>query len=101
MLRQRDTHPQTLQPASPVLHTCCCTHTCAQTEDGVTAAKLKAAAGLAHLDGRRYKQAARAFVDVSPELGTTYSDVRRVLEGCVCVCVCVCVCLSAVHHAAF
>jgi COP9 signalosome complex subunit 1 len=43
--------------------------------DAVTAAKLKAAAGLAYLDNRRYKLAARAFVEVSPELGTSYSDV--------------------------
>jgi COP9 signalosome complex subunit 1 len=52
------------------------------------AAKLKAAAGLAHLDGRRYKQAARAFVDVSPELGTNYSDVR--VYACACACACAC-----------
>ncbi len=43
--------------------------------DTVTAAKLRAAAGLAALDGRRYKAAARALVDVSPELGAGYSDV--------------------------
>jgi hypothetical protein len=43
--------------------------------DAVTAAKLKAAAGLAYLDNRRYKLAARAFVEVSPELSTSYSDV--------------------------
>jgi COP9 signalosome complex subunit 1 len=45
-----------------------------QTEP-VSEAKLKAAAGMAHLDGRRYKAAARAFVSVSPDLGTNYSDV--------------------------
>lgn len=50
-----------------------------QGEGAVTGAKLRAAAGLAHLDGRRYKQAARAFVDVSPELGSSYSDVRVVV----------------------
>jgi hypothetical protein len=43
--------------------------------DAVTAAKLKAAAGLAYLDNRRYKMAARAFVEVSPDLTTSYSDV--------------------------
>eukprot|EP00775_Hariotina_reticulata_P007615 gene7612-7817_t len=43
--------------------------------DAVTAAKLKAAAGLAYLDNRRYKMAARAFVEVSPDLSTSYSDV--------------------------
>lgn len=43
--------------------------------DAVSEAKLKAAAGLAQLDGRRYKAAARAFVGVSPELGANYSDV--------------------------
>lgn len=41
----------------------------------MTAAKLKAASGLANLDNRRYKIAAKAFVEVSPELGTGYSDV--------------------------
>lgn len=43
--------------------------------DPVTGAKLKAAAGLAYLDNRRYKLAAKAFAEVSPELGTNYSDV--------------------------
>lgn len=47
-----------------------------QTEP-VSEAKLKAAAGLAQLDARRYKAAARAFVSVSPELGTNYSEVRH------------------------
>lgn len=41
----------------------------------VSEAKLKAAAGLAQLDARRYKAAARAFVTVNPELGTNYSEV--------------------------
>lgn len=45
-----------------------------QTEP-VSEAKLKAAAGLAQLDSRRYKAAAKAFVSVNPELGTNYSDV--------------------------
>lgn len=56
---------------------CCAVHL--QTE-AVSEAKLKAAAGLAQLDGRRYKAAARAFVSVNPELGTTYSEVSAVTQ---------------------
>lgn len=52
----------------------CCCFCCLQAEP-VAEAKLKAAAGLASLDSRRYKAAARAFVSVSAELGTNYSDV--------------------------
>lgn len=44
--------------------------------DASTSAKLKAASGLALLDQRKYRQAARAFVEVSPELGYTYSEVK-------------------------
>lgn len=43
--------------------------------DVVMCAKLRCAAGLAFLDAKKYKLAARAFVDISPELGTSYSDV--------------------------
>lgn len=45
-------------------------------DDAPTSAKLRAAAGLALLDQRKYRQAARAFVEVSPELAYTYSEVR-------------------------
>lgn len=50
-------------------------HSNHQQTEPVSEAKLKAANGLAQLDGRRYKQAARAFVSINPELGTNYSDV--------------------------
>jgi len=48
--------------------------------DPSTSAKLKAASGLSLLDQRKYRQAARAFVEVSPELGYTYSEVGRPAE---------------------
>jgi hypothetical protein len=54
----------------------CCAALCILQTEPVSEAKLKAAAGLAQLDGRRYKAAARAFVSVNPELGTTYSEVK-------------------------
>ena len=44
--------------------------------DTVTAAKLKCAAGLAALATRKYKQAAKSFVNVSPDLASSYSEVR-------------------------
>jgi COP9 signalosome complex subunit 1 len=50
------------------------THT-NQQSDPATAAKLRAAAGLALLDQRKYKAAARSLSSVGPELGATYSDV--------------------------
>ena len=37
--------------------------------------QLKAASGLALLDGKKYKLAARRFVEVPPELGAEFSDV--------------------------
>mmetsp|Transcript_5331 Transcript_5331/g.11649 ORF Transcript_5331/g.11649 Transcript_5331/m.11649 type:complete len:465 (+) Transcript_5331:170-1564(+) len=43
--------------------------------DPVVMAKLRAAAGLAFLQSRKYKQAARKFVEVNAELGSSYSDV--------------------------
>lgn len=55
--------------------TVCCAPGLSPQADPVSEAKLKAAAGLAALDSRRYKAAARAFVSVNPELGTNYSDV--------------------------
>ena len=40
-----------------------------------TSPQLKAASGLALLDGKKYKLAARRFVEVPPELGSEFSDV--------------------------
>jgi hypothetical protein len=61
--------------AANVCQDMCCAVLCVLQTEPVSEAKLKAAAGLAQLDGRRYKAAARAFVSVNPELGTTYSEV--------------------------
>jgi hypothetical protein len=55
-----------------------------QQDDPCTSAKLKAAAGLSLLDQRKYRQAARAFVEVSPELAYTYNEVG--LPACACAC---------------
>uniref|UniRef100_A0A7I4EGU5 26S proteasome regulatory subunit Rpn7 N-terminal domain-containing protein n=1 Tax=Physcomitrium patens TaxID=3218 RepID=A0A7I4EGU5_PHYPA len=44
-------------------------------QDPVVLAKLKCAAGLAHLESKKYKLAARKFVDTNFELGSNYSDV--------------------------
>lgn len=44
-------------------------------QDQVVLAKLRAAAGLAFIHNKKYKLAARKFVEVSAELGTSYSDV--------------------------
>uniref|UniRef100_A0A803M3F0 Methyltransferase n=1 Tax=Chenopodium quinoa TaxID=63459 RepID=A0A803M3F0_CHEQI len=43
--------------------------------DPVTIAKLRCAAGLAHLEAKKYKLAARKFLEVGPELGNNYSEV--------------------------
>ena len=43
--------------------------------DTVLAAQLKVASGLNHLEGKKYKLAARKFLECSPELGTGFSDV--------------------------
>lgn len=43
--------------------------------DPITVAKLRCAAGLAHLEARKYKLAARKFLETSPELGNNYSEV--------------------------
>eukprot|EP00898_Chlorokybus_atmophyticus_P005592 jgi/Chlat1/6033/Chrsp4S06328 len=43
--------------------------------DPVVLAKLRCAAGLAHLESKKYKLAARKFVDVNFELGTNYTEV--------------------------
>ncbi|GAB4844432.1 COP9/signalosome complex subunit Csn1 [Ancistrocladus abbreviatus] len=43
--------------------------------DPVTTAKLRCAAGLAHLEAKKYKFAARKFLEVGIELGNNYSEV--------------------------
>ncbi|CAI9101716.1 OLC1v1039108C1 [Oldenlandia corymbosa var. corymbosa] len=43
--------------------------------DSITGAKLKCAAALAHLEGKKYKLAARKFLEVVPELGNSYTEV--------------------------
>ncbi|CAM6052231.1 unnamed protein product [Sphagnum compactum] len=44
-------------------------------QDPVVVAKLKCAAGLAYLESKKYKLAARKFVDTNFELGNNYTDV--------------------------
>ncbi|CAF2113357.1 hypothetical protein HID58_082678 [Brassica napus] len=46
-----------------------------ETLDPIVAAKLRCASGLAHLELRKYKLAARKFLDVNPELGSSYNEV--------------------------
>ncbi|GMH00543.1 hypothetical protein Nepgr_002382 [Nepenthes gracilis] len=41
----------------------------------VTVAKLRCAAGLAYLEVKKYKLAARKFLEVGPELGNNYTEV--------------------------
>ncbi|KAG8363345.1 hypothetical protein BUALT_Bualt19G0012800 [Buddleja alternifolia] len=43
--------------------------------DPVTIAKLRCAAGLAYLEGKKYKLAARKFLETGPELGNNYTEV--------------------------
>ncbi|XP_065864759.1 COP9 signalosome complex subunit 1 [Euphorbia lathyris] len=43
--------------------------------DPITIAKVRCAAGLAHLEAKKYKLAARKFLEVSPELGNSYTEV--------------------------
>ncbi|XP_051117299.1 COP9 signalosome complex subunit 1-like [Andrographis paniculata] len=43
--------------------------------DPVTIAKLRCAAGLAHLESKKYKLAARKFLETGPELGNNYTEV--------------------------
>uniref|UniRef100_A0ACD5TT40 Uncharacterized protein n=1 Tax=Avena sativa TaxID=4498 RepID=A0ACD5TT40_AVESA len=43
--------------------------------DAVVVAKLRAAAGLAYLETKKYKLAARKFLETGPELGNNYSEV--------------------------
>jgi COP9 signalosome complex subunit 1 len=44
-------------------------------EEKVLISKLNAAAGLAHLDAKKYKQAAKKFIETYFELGNSFSDV--------------------------
>nr|XP_043624640.1 COP9 signalosome complex subunit 1 [Erigeron canadensis] len=43
--------------------------------DSITIAKLNCASGLAQLEAKKYKIAARKFLETSPELGNNYSEV--------------------------
>ncbi|RYR15171.1 hypothetical protein HN51_067096 [Arachis hypogaea] len=43
--------------------------------DQITAAKLRCAAGLANLVSKKYKLAARKFLETAPELGSHYNEV--------------------------
>ncbi|XP_022770356.1 COP9 signalosome complex subunit 1 [Durio zibethinus] len=43
--------------------------------DPLTVSKLRCAAGLAHLEAKKYKLAARKFLEVGPESGNSYSEV--------------------------
>ena len=43
--------------------------------DATLVAQLRVAAGLAFIESKKYKQAARKFAEVSPELGSQYSEV--------------------------
>ncbi|KAF5451538.1 hypothetical protein F2P56_026639 [Juglans regia] len=43
--------------------------------DPITASKLRCAAGLAHLEAKKYKLAARKFLEAGPELGSHYNEV--------------------------
>jgi COP9 signalosome complex subunit 1 len=44
-------------------------------QDALASAQLKAAAGLALLDAKKYKLAARKFAEVSPDMGQQYNSV--------------------------
>lgn len=43
--------------------------------DSIVTAKLRCAAGLAFLESKKYKHAARKFLETGPELGNNYSEV--------------------------
>lgn len=43
--------------------------------DSITVAKLRCAGGLAHLEAKKYKLAARKFLETNPELGNHYTEV--------------------------
>lgn len=46
------------------------------TNDKVVAAKLRVCSGLAHLDGKKYKLAARKFLETTVDIGETFNDVQ-------------------------
>jgi COP9 signalosome complex subunit 1 len=46
-----------------------------ETLEPMVNAKLRCASGLAHLELKKYKLAARKFLDVNPELGNSYNEV--------------------------
>ncbi|CAA7023005.1 unnamed protein product [Microthlaspi erraticum] len=46
-----------------------------ETLEPIVVAKLRCASGLAHLELKKYKLAARKFLDVNPELGNSYNEV--------------------------
>jgi COP9 signalosome complex subunit 1 len=44
-------------------------------QDNLTASKVRVCSGLSFLDSRKYKLAARKFLEISPELGANYNEV--------------------------
>ncbi|KAK3038088.1 hypothetical protein RJ639_031642 [Escallonia herrerae] len=48
--------------------------------DTITAAKLRCAAGIAYLEAKKYKLAARKFLETNPELGNNYSE-NKVIDN--------------------
>eukprot|EP01121_Diplochlamys_sp_Union-15-3_P013626 TRINITY_DN425_c0_g1_i2.p1 TRINITY_DN425_c0_g1~~TRINITY_DN425_c0_g1_i2.p1 ORF type:complete len:467 (-),score=86.86 TRINITY_DN425_c0_g1_i2:119-1489(-) len=46
-----------------------------ELKDKATIAKLKACAGLAHLEGRKYKNAAKKFIETSFDIGHNFSEI--------------------------
>jgi len=46
-----------------------------ELKDKITVAKLKACAGLAHLENRKYKQAARKFIETSFDVGNNFTEI--------------------------
>ncbi|XP_031476790.1 COP9 signalosome complex subunit 1 [Nymphaea colorata] len=46
-----------------------------EVQDPIIVAKLRCALGLAHLEAKHYKLAARKFLDTNPELGNNYTEV--------------------------
>jgi len=50
--------------------------------DTILMAQLKVASGLGHLEAKKYKLAARKFLECSPELGSAFSDVASQQDIC-------------------
>ncbi|XP_008795398.1 COP9 signalosome complex subunit 1-like [Phoenix dactylifera] len=46
-----------------------------ESPDPITVAKLRCAAGLAYMEAKKYKLAARKFLETGPELGNNYTEV--------------------------